>query len=598
MIGLLGRLWRQLSARRRRQFFFVLVMILAGAVAEVATLGAVLPFLAVIADPARLTRYAGVRDAIHALGMTTPADILLAATLLFSSAALVAGVVRVALTWATNKFVFRVGHDIGVKVYEQVLYQPYSYHVRQNTSNIIAAIEKVQLLVGLMLLPLMQAAGAVLIALFIVAALIVVDPLISTAAFASFGLLYVGVAALTRSRLSASSKIISLNQATRTQAVQEGLGGIRDVLLDSSQRIFVSRFRKLDEALKDAQATSSFISNSPRFVVEAAGMVMIAGLAFLLSGREGGIAGALPVLGALALGAQRLLPLMQIVYNGWARIAASANLLDDVLGLLEMPLPASVKSVTGPSLRFSREIAFRNVSFAYGPDRPPVIERLDFLIPKGARIGIVGRTGSGKSTLADLLMGLLEPTEGHIEVDGRRLDAATRRAWQHQIAHVPQAIFLADASIAENIAFGVEPGRIDQERVRACARQAELASFIESLPEGYGTRVGERGVRLSGGQRQRVGIARALYKDAQLLVFDEATSALDTETEAAVMDAIERLGRQLTIVIIAHRVSTVAGCSQVLRLDHGRIVQVSGYDKLMQNQAGIAPRRTGTDVSA
>jgi ABC-type multidrug transport system fused ATPase/permease subunit len=288
---------------------------------------------------------------------------------------------------------------------------------------------------------------------------------------------------------------------------------------------------------------------------------------------------------------------MQIVYSGWARIATSANILDDVLRLLEMPLPAGMQVAAVRPLPFNQEIAFRNVSFAYGPDQAPVVEELDFVIPKGARVGIVGRTGSGKSTMADLLMGLLEPTQGHIEIDGQLLDANTRQAWQRQIAHVPQAIFLSDASIAENIAFAVEPGRIDQARVRECARQAELANFIESLPEGYGTLVGERGVRLSGGQRQRVGIARALYKQAELLVFDEATSALDTETESAVMDAIERLGRRLTIVIIAHRVSTVAGCSRVLRLDRGRIVQCGGYEHVVQGEARSAHRRTGTDVS-
>jgi ABC-type multidrug transport system fused ATPase/permease subunit len=301
-------------------------------------------------------------------------------------------------------------------------------------------------------------------------------------------------------------------------------------------------------------------------------MVLIAVLALWLTRGQDGFGAALPVLGALALGAQRLLPLMQLVFNGWTRVATNVHALDDVLRVLEAPVHGTWLQGAKSEVAFNIDIAFRNVAFGYTLGEPPVLNDVNFVIPKGSRVGIIGKTGSGKSTLVDLLMGLLDPSEGSIEVDGWRLDDTTRRAWQQQIAHVPQAIFLADATIAENIAFGVDPGIIDLERVRDAARQAEISDFIETLPHTYDTSVGERGVR----QRQRVGIARALYKQASVLVFDEATSALDVQTEAAVIDSVERLDRALTVFIIAHRLSTVERCNIILNVSVGRLELQSG----------------------
>ena len=576
-----GRLWRILSPPRRRQFWMVIALMLAGAIAEVLTLGAVLPFLSLIADPAGVMAYPGVSLAMEWLGLEGRADLLLVLTCLFAVTAIGAAAVRLALVWATNKYVFMVGYDLGTRLYERILHQPYVFHASQNTSEVVASLQKVQQVTFNVLLPLMQGISSVFISLFIVAALLCVDPAASAAAFAGFGLIYLGVWAFSRSRLRANGRIIARAQSARVQTLQEGLGGIRDVLLDASQPVFVQKFAGLDRQFRDAQATNNLIAAAPRFVVEACGMVLIAFLALILSRGAGGIAGTLPVLGALALGAQRLMPLMQQIYGGSSAIAAYGRTAEDVLDMAEAAMPDEWTQAPPPPLPFEREITLRGVSFAYRGDERRAIRGLDLTIPKGARVGIVGPTGSGKSTLIDLLMGLLEPTEGVIAIDGCRLDMATRRAWRAQIAHVPQQIFLADASIAENVAFGVPPERIDRERVRLAARQAAIADHVESLPEGYGTMVGERGIRLSGGQRQRIGIARALYKGASVLVLDEATSALDTRTEATVMAAVERLAADLTIVIIAHRTSTIAFCEQQIRLDGGRRVK-SGTNRAGQ----------------
>jgi ABC-type multidrug transport system fused ATPase/permease subunit len=279
---------------------------------------------------------------------------------------------------------------------------------------------------------------------------------------------------------------------------------------------------------------------------------------------------------------------MQLIYGNWTLVMGNLAVTDIVLAMLEAPFPEEWRQIAARPLPFRHAIVFRDVSFRYDADQQPVVERLDFTIPKGAKVGLVGRTGSGKSTAMDLLMGLLEPSGGSIEIDGCRLDATTRRAWQRQIAHVPQHIFLADASIAENIAFGIEPAKIDRERVRQAAKSAAIASFIESLPEGYGTLAGEQGVRLSGGQRQRIGIARALYKQATVLVFDEATSALDTETEAAVMDAVRDLPADLTVLIVAHRLTTVEYCDDIVSFDGAQPPAGDANDDRMPPRPEIA----------
>jgi ATP-binding cassette subfamily B protein len=283
--------------------------------------------------------------------------------------------------------------------------------------------------------------------------------------------------------------------------------------------------------------------------------------------RTEGMFAALPVLGALALGAQRLLPALQQGYAAWSSIIGYQFSTKEVLELLDQNLPIEASQPLPEPLPFKKSIQFDSVKFRYTCEAPWVIDSLSFNIPKGARVGFIGKTGSGKSTCLDLLMGLLEPSSGRIAVDGIVLDRRNRRSWQRNIAHVPQAIYLADTSLAENIAFGVPSKNIDIKRVKEAARQAHIADFIESSAQGYQALVGERGILLSGGQRQRIGIARALYKQATVLVFDEATSALDHETEQAVMEAIEGLSADLTILIIAHRVSTLKNCTQIIELN-------------------------------
>ena len=272
---------------------------------------------------------------------------------------------------------------------------------------------------------------------------------------------------------------------------------------------------------------------------------------------------------------------MQQAYYSWSSIVGGQASLSDTLDLLDQPLPEHHDQVPAEPLPFTDSMTLKALSFRYSQETPWVLRDFSLCIKRGSRVGFIGATGSGKSTLLDIVMGLLEPTEGSFEIDGKAVTAGNNRAWQSHIAHVPQAIFMADSTIEENIAFGLPREKIDRERVRNAARQAQIAETIESWRAGYETRVGERGIRLSGGQRQRIGIARALYKNADVIIFDEATSALDNDTEQAVMQAIEHLNPDLTILIIAHRLTTLKNCSQIVELGDGGILRIGTYDAIV-----------------
>jgi ATP-binding cassette subfamily B protein len=341
-----------------------------------------------------------------------------------------------------------------------------------------------------------------------------------------------------------------------------------------------------------------FISSSPRYFMEALGVVLIATLAYSLAQQPDGIAKAIPILGALALGAQRLLPVLQQAYFSWSSIQGTQVSLKDVLSLLDQPVPNYVYQASKQSMSFNHFIRLKQIDFRYSPQSPYVLKGIDLRIAKGSRVGFIGATGSGKSTLLDIVMGLLYPTNGSIEIDNQEVAAGNHRAWQEHIAHVPQSIFLADSSIEENIAFGVPTDQIDHHRVKHAARQAQIADTIESWPNQYQTFVGERGIRLSGGQRQRIGIARALYKQADMIIFDEATSALDSETEQAVMQAIEALSKNLTLLIIAHRLSTLQNCTQIIEIADGVIKCTGSYQEIVNNAATAKRRNKGITSNA
>jgi ABC-type bacteriocin/lantibiotic exporter with double-glycine peptidase domain len=562
---LLIRLWGHLPRRRKSQIYFFVLLASVASCFEVISIGLIVPFLAVLLDPIKVMTDPAIASVIHRLGLTEQSQFALAITAIFIAATILSGFLRVTLLWSQSRLAQALGADLSVNIYRNTLYQPYLVHTQRNSSEIISGIaNKVNSIVGGILIPIFSMVSSILFVILILIGGVLMEPLIASAAFVSFALMYGIVAACAKKALLRNSLRASRESTAIIKALQEGLGGIRDVLLDGTQAVYCKSYRDAELRLRRSQANIAIIGGTPKFVIEALGMVLIAIFAYHLSLEKVGMTDYLPILGAFAFGAQRLLPTLQHTYQSLTSMRGGYWHLSDTLSLLDQPLPAAALQTHILPMEFKNEIVLNNISFRYSPDSPWIFKNFSLQIIRGNCLGIIGVTGSGKSTLVDIIMGLLNPTSGTLEIDGINIDDNNKRSWQLAVSHVPQTIYLSDSTVLENIAFGIPAHQIDHARVRWAARKANISDVVESWDLQYETPVGERGVRLSGGQRQRIGIARALYKRAHVIIFDEATSALDNETEAAIMETIHRLDGEKTIIIIAHRLSTLEKCGLIV----------------------------------
>lgn len=576
------RLWSHISTNRRRQLGFLLLLILLTSFAEILSISSVFPFLAVITAPELIFKSPVAQPIIEFMGLATTSQLLLFITIIFAIMTVFAGSVRLILLWAITRLSFAIGGDFSINIYRRTLYQSYAVHCARNSSEIISGItNKANGVIYGIIIPTLTLINSFVILLVILIGLLFLEPVITLLVFGGFSLIYTLIIFLTKKQLLTDSKLIAIESNRVIKSLQEGLGGIRDVLIDGNQDAYCKIYQESDLLLRRAQGNNLFVSSSPRYGMEALGTLFIILLAYLFVQQTSGFVKVIPILGALALSIQRLLPILQQAYGAWSNIQGNQVSLQDTLLLLDQPLPSYAGKPTGQRLLFKKNINLRQISFRYSPQTPYVLKDLNLKIKRGARIGFIGTTGSGKSTLLDIIMGLLQPTNGLLEIDGQPVSSNNSRSWQAHIAHVPQTIFLADSTVEENIAFGIPKNQIDNQRVRQAAQFARIADNIESWTDKYQTFVGERGIRLSGGQRQRIGIARALYKKADVIIFDEATSALDNKTEKEVMQAISNLSKDLTILIIAHRLSTLKNCSHIVELDKGIVKRMGTYKTLI-----------------
>ena len=549
---------------------------------EIISIGAVLPFLGALTAPEQVYQHPLMQSIIQILGLTEPSQLILPLTIFFIIAVLLAGSIRLTLLYVMTRLSFATGADLSISIYRRTLYQEYTVHVSRNSSEVInSIITKTNIVINGVLTQVLTFISSTALLIGIMGALFAINISVALSASIGFGLLYWLVIRYTKNQLKDNSQIIADQSTQMIKSLQEGLGGIRDLLIDGTQQFYCQLYRSADLPLRRASGNNLFISGSPRYALEAIGMTLIAGLAYVMTQQEGGMVTAIPVLGALALGAQRLLPALQQAYGAYSTIKGSNSSLKDVLDLLGQPLPVYADQPLPKPIPFERELKLTELNFRYTEDSPWVLKNINLSLKKGARIGFIGVTGSGKSTLIDIIMGLLPPTNGKLMIDQQPINSQNCRAWQAHIAHVPQNIYLSDSTIEENIAFGIAKEEIDHQRVKKAAQQAQIAELIEEWEEGYQTFVGERGIRLSGGQRQRIGIARALYKKANVLIFDEATSALDNETEREVMKAIKEIGEEITVLIIAHRLTTLKGCDKIVKLGKKHTVHVGSYQEVI-----------------
>ena len=577
MRDLLLKLWGFFGADKRKAFVSLLLLMVIASFAEVISLGVVLPFLGMLVAPEQVYDYFVIRLLADYLQVDSAKDLQLPLTVIFSCAALFAGGMRLFLMKKTLSFSVMVGADISSSIYERTLFQPYEVHSSRNSSEIINSITtKVNTIVSNVVLPTLAIISSIIMLTFVSMALLAINPLIAFVCIFGFGFMYVVITLVTRLKIERNSVKIARESSKVVKFLQEGIGGIRDILIDGNQSMYCRMYRESDYPLKKAQGENQFIAGSPRFAMEAMSMVFIAVFAYFLINHSNADANVIAILGTFAIGAQRMLPALQQTYACFTNIKGSKQSFRDVMEFLDQPIPIySTQDVDKP-VSFNRKIVLHKMFFNYKSNNAAVLKNINLELNKGDKIGFVGSSGGGKSTLLDIIMGLLVPTKGQLLVDDCLINPSNSQSWQKHIAHVPQAIFLSDDTIKSNIAFGVPKELVDVDRVKKVAKEARLDGLIESWPDKYETFVGERGSRLSGGQRQRIGIARALYKQASLIILDEATSSLDTATEDEIMDTIEKLDESITVLIIAHRLSTLKNCKKIIEIDNGHVVNLHG----------------------
>lgn len=581
MFGI-GTIWKCLSQKRRYSFVFIVILSLFASIAEVVSLGLVIPFVTLIIDPEGFlsSKLGWALELLSLETVVSTSYLVKVLSLAFAVAALSAAGLRVLLVVISTTASHAAGVELSVKIFSSSLYQPYLTHVSRNSSEIISAItQKVSAATSVLSATVILITSSVLL-FSISTALVFAEPLAAGVSFIVFGSAYAIIAYSVETKLRVNSLRIASEQTRVMKALREGFSDVRSVLLGSYQKKYIQLYEDAFGNVQKANAQNSIINASPRILMEALAMVVFALFILTLNNNNRDLNSFLPVLALLAISAQRLLPLLQQIYGSWSVIAGSQGSIEEVNRLLEQKGDEGDYGQNTTPMPFSKSIEYRNVWFRYSQKEKYILKEFNLIISKGERIGVIGKTGEGKTTLLDLMAGLLTPCSGEIIIDGISLKQGLTNSWQKNVALVPQNIVLQDATILENITMRSTSFDEDVKAAVSAAKEANVFDFIQSLPEGFATTVGERGVRLSGGQKQRIGIARALYQNASALIFDEATSALDAETEDEVEKSIKMLRKDLTIILVAHRITSLRGCDRIVTLSGGKVKNISGYEDL------------------
>tara|TARA_B100000212_G_scaffold89261_1_gene65442 strand:+ start:15428 stop:17077 length:1650 start_codon:yes stop_codon:yes gene_type:complete len=539
---------------------------------EVISISAIIPFLAVITNTGNFQNNWFIKELIFNNFSIESNNFPLLFSLLFAFTALIAGIIRLLNYWLNARLSALITSDFSVMGFNNTLNQPYETFLNKNSSALIIAAAKQYEVLGEVIRSILQFLTGFFISIFLIFGILITNWKITFYFVIIFSFFYFLIVNFVSKKLFRNSKVIAKSAFDLVKIVQESIGSIRDIILDKSQKNFLNEYKSIDYLNRINTADNYFFRVFPRYALETLGLIIIAITAGILITFSVGT-NLLPTLGFVALAAQKLLPTFQAMYSSWAFIKGTESEQAAILNILNLKTSKIITSKD--KLFFNREIKLQSVNFKYEKSKQLIIKSLNLNIKKGERIGLVGKTGSGKSTLIDIIMGLLEPNSGKLLIDNIDLhktpNSENLYRWRDLIAHVPQNIFLKDATIAENIALGYKYEEIDFKKLSYVCNQAQLNHYIDSCPIGYKEIVGERGIRLSGGQRQRIAIARALYKDKKILVFDEATSALDSKTEIGILNSLDLLSRDLTLILIAHRLSTLKSCDRIFKLENGKL---------------------------
>jgi len=566
---------------RRLQFLVVLM-----AFAELGSVLSIGPFMALVGDMSQLQGDGIVGDIYRMSGLEDPRTFLFWTGIGVLLALTVAALISMFTTWRLSMYATRVGAELSSRLYSHYMHQPWLFHASGSSSQLTNKIaQECGRVTGGIINPLMQMNARIVMAVLMAVAIFVFNPIVAITGLVIFASAYMAMYRIVRQRLIRNGGTITTSNRMRFKMMGEGFGGIKDALLLGRQGVFTDRFQQASFRLANAQGKNQVMSQVPRYVMEliAFGSVIFL-ILYLLAAHDGNLGTILPLLSVYALAGFKLLPAFQQIYSSISGIRGSLTafegLRDDLRASATATLQRTPNENLGEHLTPRESIELKNIQFTYPGKPEPALRGVTMTIGVNKVIGLVGASGSGKSTAIDLLLGLIQPEKGELLIDGEPITKQQLRAWQNSLGFVPQSIFLADSSIRENIAFGLPPELVDEEKVQRAATMAHLDELLAELPEGLNTRVGERGVQLSGGQRQRIGIARALYHDADVLILDEATSALDGITEKLIMDAIHDFSGKKTIIMIAHRLATVRRCDAVFLLENGQVTDKGSYMEL------------------
>jgi ABC-type multidrug transport system fused ATPase/permease subunit len=596
MLDILRKIYQVLDRKERRQGFLLLGLFLVRGFTEMVGVASIMPFMAVAANPEMIESNQYLAAAYAWLGFSSSSDFLVFLGVVVFVLLVGSQLFGAFTEWFLHRFNQMCDYRLSVRLLSSYYGRPYSWFLNQHSADLgRTVVSEIQHMVAHAILPASRIVSRAIVVLFLVGLVVAANPVIALAAVVTLGGMYALIYLLVRRRLVTLGRATWQTNEERYRASQEGLAGIKDVKVSGLESAYLERYRS--PALQHARyhANQRIIGMVPKYLLEAVAFGgILAIVVFMLTVQAEGLGTALPLIAVYAFAGYRMMPSLQMIYHDLTKMKFGTRSLEriheELLASKDQDLDWEAKRRTEDDTRLplNDRLELADLCFTYPGAERPALDHVNLGIRVNTTVGFVGSTGAGKTTIVDILLGLLQPDSGRLLVDGRPIENEKRRAWQRSIGYVPQAIFLVDDSVAANIAFGVPPEEIDMAAVEQAARAAELHEFVTTqMPDGYLTRVGERGVRLSGGQRQRIGIARALYRNPSVLVLDEATSALDNITEHAVMAAVHNLGATKTVIMIAHRLSTVRNCDQIFMLDRGRLVGAGTYDELIATNAGF-----------
>lgn len=577
MIKIYKKLWNFLSSNEKKKTIILLFLMVLMAFFEVLGVGSIMPFLSVLGNPESIETNKYLNYIYIYLQFENKDFFLIFLGLFALFMLLLSAIVRSVASYAKFRFANLRRHSLGLKLLKKYLHQPYSFFLSRNSSDISKVIlSETDLAINQAILPALNLLTYSILTIALIGFLVIVDPILAFILGIIFGGFYIIMYMTVRKYLSEIGQKRDKANSMRFKITSETIGGIKDLKILGREKIYLDSFTNPSYEFSHYFATSQTLSEVPQFLVEVIAFGTLLAIAMYALASDGvDIGTVLPVLGLYGLGALKLKPAVNNIYKALTMMKFGNSAIDNIINDLNKCEEHEINIKNDyQRLNLKDKLVLKNVFFAYSNTSKYALNNIDMKIKANTTVGIIGTTGAGKSTLVDVLLGLLYPTGGEIYIDNKKLDQNNMRQWQNSIGYVPQSIFLSDDTIASNIAFGIENDEIDMFKVEQVAKMAQVHEFVLKLENGYQTIIGERGVMLSGGQRQRLGIARALYHDPEILVLDEATSALDNQTEAEVMNAIDGMNGNKTIIMIAHRLSTVERCDKIIKLENGEIVEI------------------------